>query len=212
MKIAIIGWGSLIRCPGCLTLASKWHCGGPKLRLELSRKSRGERLTLVIDGQSDPQPTFWAMSGCDSLKDALEELRNREDCSKEYADRIHSVDNQGNFSGHRSVPGVEGTVRKWLKARSDVDAAIWTGLGQKWPDDLEKRFGKFSEPAVTAYLEDLHKRGIHHSAELYFRHAPPDIDTPIRKAIERKFGWTRELLPESLVEEDTTQPQAGAEE
>ena len=197
MKIAIIGWGSLIRCPGSLTLASKWHRGGPKLPLEFARKSSGNRLTLVIHDGADPQPTFWAMSGCNDLQAARDELRAREGTGDTL---IHSVERSDavlpNDCDSVTIP----IVLNWLPGNPHLDAAVWTGLDSKWPKDLEGRFGEFSERAATAYLEGLQKRGIHHGAELYFRHVPPCIDTPIRRAIERKLEWRSEVLPEILLE------------
>lgn len=50
MKIAILGWGSLIWDPRALrTVGKKWSDGGPTLKIEFSRISSDDRLTLVID-------------------------------------------------------------------------------------------------------------------------------------------------------------------
>lgn len=49
MKIAILGWGSLIWDKRNLRLAGEWQVGGPVLPIEFSRVSGYGRLTLVID-------------------------------------------------------------------------------------------------------------------------------------------------------------------
>jgi hypothetical protein len=46
--IAVIGWGSLIWCPGILRTKSRWHSDGPALPIEFARISGDNRLSLVI--------------------------------------------------------------------------------------------------------------------------------------------------------------------
>jgi hypothetical protein len=48
MKIAVIGWGSLIWCPGSLRIQTAWHNDGPSLPIEFARILKDGRLTLVI--------------------------------------------------------------------------------------------------------------------------------------------------------------------
>ena len=49
MKIAILGWGSLVWQHQSLQLQSEFEPGGPELPIEFSRISADGRLTLVID-------------------------------------------------------------------------------------------------------------------------------------------------------------------
>jgi hypothetical protein len=76
MKIAILGWGSLVWDPASL----KEHLegdgefiqGGPKLPIEFSRISKDGRLTLVIDEHhGTPVPTRVATSRLSNLGDDL---------------------------------------------------------------------------------------------------------------------------------------------
>ena len=47
MKIAFIGWGSLIKEPRELPIAGEWQSDGPKLWLEFSRIShKGKRAAV----------------------------------------------------------------------------------------------------------------------------------------------------------------------
>jgi hypothetical protein len=48
MRIAFVGWGSLIWNPGKLPLATNWTEVGPILPIEFSRISKDGRLTLAL--------------------------------------------------------------------------------------------------------------------------------------------------------------------
>ena len=79
MKIAILGWGSLIKEPRDLPIASEWQPDGPKLWIEFSRISRkGKRagcLTLVIDERCESEvTTFHVLSKSADLPQAVGDL------------------------------------------------------------------------------------------------------------------------------------------
>ena len=156
------------------------------------------RLTLVLDETAAPQPTYWALSGCVDSVEAREQLRNRESTPK--PDRIHMIDEYGDFHGHKGIQPVAAAIREWITGNDGVDAAIWTGLGPKWPGEQRKRFGEWSTGAAIAYLSSLANERIHHDAELYFRHAPPDVYTKLRRLVEKELGWNRVALPCELLE------------
>lgn len=74
----------------------------------------------------------------------------------------------------------------WVQARN-VDAVSWTALPHSCDKDKPDRI--VSSDVVVAYLCGLTGR-LRHSAERYIRNAPPQIDTPYRRAIGAKLGWT----------------------
>src|SRR6266853_6170829 len=92
MQISVVGWGSLIWCPGCLRIKSRWHSDGPALPIEFARISRDKRLTLVIQSGSPEQRTYWALSEFGDLKVARENLQAREGTSSKH---IHSLTADG---------------------------------------------------------------------------------------------------------------------
>ena len=72
MKIACLGWGSLIWRPENLLLRSGWFMDGPLLPIEYARQSKDGRLTLVITEKAKPVRTLWATMATSEL--ALEEI------------------------------------------------------------------------------------------------------------------------------------------
>ena len=80
MKIAILGWGSLIWLPKDLKFDtnSGWKENGPVLPIEFARISKDGRLTLVITPNGTDVPTLYAVSSFDSLDLAVLNLAVRE--------------------------------------------------------------------------------------------------------------------------------------
>lgn len=80
MKIAILGWGSLIWDPRALkTIGKKWSDNGPTIKIEFSRISSDDRLTLVIDETNGSAvQTLFIISEFDDLAAGIENLRFRE--------------------------------------------------------------------------------------------------------------------------------------
>ncbi len=82
MKIAVLGWGSLIWNPRELRISGEWHSDGPLLPVEFARVSQDERLTLVLYPEAEPIQVLWALSACPSLEEAEENLADREGTSR----------------------------------------------------------------------------------------------------------------------------------
>src|ERR1017187_2142050 len=80
METAVLGWGSLIWCPGSLRIKTRWRSDGPKLPVEFARISGDGRLTLVILPTAEDQPVHWALSEFESVDDARRNLKERERC------------------------------------------------------------------------------------------------------------------------------------
>ena len=96
MKIACIGWGSLIWNPRNLKIRQKWFEDGPLLPIEFARQSGDKRITLVIEEKSDPIRTLWALMSVNDIKEAKESLRKREGCSEEKIAVLKSTDEPRN--------------------------------------------------------------------------------------------------------------------
>jgi hypothetical protein len=179
MKIAILGWGSLIWDTGSLLITGDgWRLGGPKLPLEFSRisSSRKGALTLVIDeNRGELAPARYAMSQRDSLDDAIEDLRSREGCPQ---GRIGFVCSHQREKERSKVPGIADKVREWAEAHK-FDAVIWTNLPPNFDCQLDRE--SWLDKAVE-YLDNLRGEGLEKARE-YVRKAPPEVDTPLRRRL-----------------------------
>lgn len=193
MKIAILGWGSLIWDPRKLQLATEWMEGGPILSIEFSRISENGRLTLVIDEKHGADvPTRYALSSLGDVDEAVTDLQKREGTPNR--DRIGFVDIASGRTSERAWtkhPVTCERIRAWAGERK-LDSAVWTAL----EPNFEEKAGKpFSADAVVRYLSHLaeERKAL---AFAYIQNAPAEITTPARKRVEAKFGLLR-AIPES---------------
>ncbi len=76
MKIACIGWGSLVWQPKDLIIQNEWHSDGPMLPVEFIRQSENGRLTLVITQNATPVRTLWALMSTTEIEQARRSLLN----------------------------------------------------------------------------------------------------------------------------------------
>ena len=177
MKIACLGWGSLIWRPENLKIQSEWFKDGPLLPIEFSRQSDNGRITLIIDELAAPTRALWALMTTDALPLSIQSLKEREGAKKDEA--IHSIQ-----ATDKDNSPVRSTIIKWLNVMN-LDAAIWTGLS--YSDKTEKK-----RPTIDYIINHL-KQLDHNSrktAEEYIRKAPRQIDTEYRRKIELALGWS----------------------
>ncbi len=195
MNIAVIAWGSLLWNRGTLDVQTRWHGNGPQLPLEFARISCGGRLTLVLFPGAETRTTYWAASSFDNLDDSRRNLADREGSK---IDAVHfylrgPADREDQHSGH---PVATAKVGEWLNIQDRIDAAIWTGLTSNWQS---KRGSKFSVDDAVLYLAGLRGPELDAARE-YITHAPPQVDTPVRRAM-RARGWHDAILPAELFAE-----------
>lgn len=180
MKIACLGWGSLVWRPESLKVQRQWFNDGPLLPIEFTRQSRDGRLTLVINKGSKLVRVLWALMDTSDIEEAKKSLQDREGIKKE------------NINKHIGVikinDATEDTVlieiRDWAKALK-LDAVIWTALESKFDN---KEIAPTADQAVN-YLRELEIQKKTH-AEEYIRRTPKQIDTNYRQRFESEFNWT----------------------
>ena len=179
MKIACLGWGSLIWDPRELPIQREWFKDGPFAPIEFSRQSSDRRITLVIDPIASVVRVLWAHMVPTNLQAAKEALRDRENIgSKDWEAKIGAWQ-QGN-----SGPVIMPDLPKWAEARG-VEAAIWTALRPKFNnEDISP-----SAEQVITYLRSLSGTA-RDNAKRYIERAPRQIDTEYRRQIEAALGWT----------------------
>jgi hypothetical protein len=191
MQIAIIGWGSLIWCPGSLQIKSAWHRDGPILPIEFARLSRDGRLTLVIYPDSAGQRTLWATAVSEDMNTVRKTLEEREGTSSSF---IHSGTSDGQFLAGVTEE-VRDAVARWLEEHLEFQGCVWTGLTSNWK---EMQKSDFSIPRVIQYLKTLPDAD---RAREYVQNTPPQIQTAARAAIHEQLQWSDAELPDILFED-----------
>lgn len=179
MRIACLGWGSLVWQPRTLPVAGGWHEDGPLLSVEFARQSDNGRMTLVVSEAAPPCQVLWAQLRVQTLDEAECVLSERE--GPGFSRKRVAFWSPTNGSTRPETA----TIGTWATQKG-LDAAVWTALGPRF-DGVNGRVPTAEQ--VIAYLRTLD--GVRRTdAEEYIRKAPPQIRTPYRKAIEDALGWT----------------------
>jgi hypothetical protein len=187
MKIAILGWGSLLWDPQNLQLAAPFELTGPSLPIEFCRISKNHRLTLIIDERFGTLcQTYAAISGHTELGDAIEDLRLREAMSgAQDVGFVETATQQRSPAAGKRHPHAIETIADWAQ-HARVDAVIWTALDSHF----ESQTGEpFSVNAAMRFLEGLEQNDEEAfiRALEYIRRAPAATQTPVRDAVAAQW-------------------------
>ena len=156
------------------------------MRAEFLRESKDGRITLVLH-KNNPVPVraLWAIMDVADYGSAIAVLGRREGIPESSRRRRIGLWKDGD-----DVPEEILDLPVWAKARS-VDAVVWTALPPKFDGKIDNIVGAEvivrCLSSMTGASRDL--------AERYIRYAPPQIDTPYRRAIEAALGWTPQKPP-----------------
>ena len=185
MKIAVIGYGSLIWDLDDLApkVSGDWQRGtGPAMPVEFTRVSpkRKRALALVIH-QDVPRPsaTSYIMSNSANLDQAIEDLALRE--RTEVSHIGYAAEDGRAFSRN---PGVAEAVTTWL-GQSGCSAAVWTDLDGNF---TEHTGSSFSHQTGRDYLKTLTGESLY-EAWRYITYAPSETDTPFRRFLLADTWW-----------------------
>jgi hypothetical protein len=186
MRIAILAWGSLVWDRRDLMLAGPFKPAGPSLPLEFSRVSRDRRLTLVIDeDRGTPCKTYVAPSIHSDLDAAIENLRKREDMPGPAGiGFVDTYDRTRGDAGWERHPRAVSTIESWAM-RAGYRAVIWTALASNFHEP-DMAGMPFSVENAVAYLAALERDRLDNALR-YFRKAPPEIQCPLREAVDRRW-------------------------
>lgn len=184
MKIAILGWGSLIKEPRDLPIVGEWQPDGPKLWIEFSRISRnGKRagcLTLVIDEKCESEVTaLHVLSKRNDLPQAIADLQKRE--GTPIPDDIGFCEvAPGRFASNAMSRHPKSCERilAWAKGKK-LDAVIWTALPRRFKDATGI---PFTPEAALKYLNEL-PAPTKALALDYIHSAPEQTMTPFRRLL-----------------------------
>ena len=186
MRIAILAWGSLVWDRRELAITKAFKADGPRLPIEFCRVSGDGRLTLVIEeALGTSGQTYFAESAGGDLDAAIENLRLREGMPS--AKGVGFVDVASGDQSDRAFkrhPEAVAAIRTWTQANG-FDAAIWTALASNF-DEPDKAGEPFSVEAAIGYLERLDASRLG-AALGYIRSAPPEVQTPVRSAVNARW-------------------------
>ncbi len=181
MKIAYIGWGSLIWNQVSLKLQGTWQSDGPYLPVEFARVSQDGRLTLVLYRDVSPVQTLWGYAEEENLNDAIKGLSLREGTNDKKIGYLSLRDGK---SRCQVIEELVFVMENWLRDKG-LDAAVWIDL----PANFTERTGMaFTAENVIAYLKSLEENSLD-AARTYIVNAPASINPPLRRAIEEELGW-----------------------
>jgi hypothetical protein len=183
MLIACLAWGSLVWDPRDLPVRRGWFIDGPLLPLELARRSSGDRVTFVLLDKAPLVRSLWALMSISELQDAREALADRE--RMKGADKTRKIGYWGP-NGQSDGLGAK-AIAKWGSNVVGLDAVIWTALdpnlgGREYQPELAAEVIAHLRSSILSH----EKR---QNAERYIRRAPKQIDTEVRRRIERELGW-----------------------
>jgi len=181
MKIAFLGWGSLIWDIGVLKIKGCWKTDGPFLPIEFARISMDGRLTLVLYPGASRVQTLWALSAYNDLKQAIENLACREKTSMNNIGFVNIMDNSSRCN---AVPNILPTIQCWAREKK-LDAVVWTDLPSNFKEEEKK---ELNEDNVIEYLRTLKGETLH-NAKTYICKAPKQTKTKILLRIMQEFGW-----------------------
>jgi hypothetical protein len=204
MKIAILGWGSLVWDPQSLKDHlednGNFKQGGPKLLLEFSRISEDRRLTLVVDEKNGRMlPTRVATSKQLDLEEAMTDLLIREAHWEDSSDQRSAAQDKNKDEGWIGYTDLSGEkdsirnhpdhkfahdlIREWLP-NSGFEGVVWTAL----PSNYKRKTGRdFSVEDADNYLEKLPEAS-RKSAFEYIQKAPEEVDTPLRIRLKDRIA------------------------
>lgn len=175
MKIACVGWGSLIWDSSReFIIDGDWNPNGPKLPIEFARQSTSGSITLVIENNAKPVKTLWAYMLDNEISFAIGRLRTRERTATRF---IHSL-------AKDSTPKnlVQKTIQDWMKPLQ-LDAVIWTGLPPKF-NGVDNIIPSINE--LKKYFRVLQKKDANQFAKAreYVLKAPEQVQTNYRPELE----------------------------
>lgn len=178
VRIACIGWGSLVWKPGVLRCIGSWKPDGPVVPLEFARTSRDGRLTLVLTSDAPLVNAFWAELDYASPDTARDALAGREGCA------VGAIGLWPGAMPRYDVGAAE--ISAWSRANG-FDAVVWTALQPKFANVNGQ--APASQEIAVEYLRQLSPE-VATAAREYVERAPAQIRTPFRVAFERQLGWT----------------------
>ncbi|SHI60827.1 hypothetical protein SAMN04488096_10314 [Mesonia phycicola] len=183
MKIAILGWGSLIWNPKSLQYNTTfgWQKDDPMLPLEFSRISQDSRLTLVLDPNAILVQSLYAISTNTTIEEVVLNLAVREGSARSAIGYYDKHTNKTKPNDFKYIAN----IKEWLTNHPEINVVIWINLKANWEETDRVKSKTRSRLEYLKSLDGLTKT----ITEEYIRKTPIQIATNFRKEIEKKLKW-----------------------
>ena len=176
MRIACLGWGSLIWTPGNLPIQKTWFTDGPLLPIEFARESADGRLTLVITREKELVQTLWTIMKVSDIESAKHSLAEREGIlNRNIKLSIGFWDKKSNCSHGLKRKN----IIKWASSLG-LDGVVWTNLKLGFKESRGKMITLEEAKNHVLFLPNKAKK----KAEEYIINTPTQIQTPYRNALQ----------------------------
>lgn len=183
MKIAIIGFGSIVNNPtDALRLRGEMQLSTLRLPLEFSRISMSGTVSVVVDFDNGVECSVYVGKSARKFHvlDAASDMLVRE---KTKFANVGFICKDGTFSSHQLVNNSPESLRAcnivkaWLEGQSEFDAAVWSAL----PPNFQEELGvPFSVDRAASFIAAL-PASQHKKAVRYIKNAP--IETPLKAVV-----------------------------
>lgn len=187
MKIAYLGWGSLLWNNKSLKLKTKWDKTKLLFPLNFSRisdKGKG-RLTLVIDNVNGTlNHPHIASTKIKNLNKAINTLRLREKTKKNNIGYINIKDNS--FRSKLLKKSQIDTIFEYAK-KNNLDSIIWTDISPNFSEITGKKISTINAIQYIQSKMDKPKIYIKILKYIFLCKIYGNISTPISKTIIRKL-------------------------
>jgi len=189
VKIAILGWGSLLwdRRPEFDEQHDDWQFDGPRLKIEFSRVSRTRNgtLTLVIDAKNGKEcQVAYALSKRKNADDAICDVRSREGTILKNIGFYFADSSRKQARDEESLR----TIQDWALVKK-IDVVIWADLENNF-QEKSKCKKPFSIEAALCHIQALNNEGKAKASEYIWR-APSFVVTPLREVLQSQ-PWFQE--------------------
>jgi hypothetical protein len=114
------------------------------------------------------------------LDDAVADLRKRENTGTKQIGFVNVPDGTARCQAH---PPLLPPIRQWTAQRG-FDGLVWTDLPPNFHKETDHAF---SIEQAKDYLIHLPKSAANRARQ-YINNAPPEVDTPLRRAMHQ-IGW-----------------------
>jgi hypothetical protein len=191
MKIAILGWGSLLwdKRPEFDDQHGEWLEDGPTLKVEFSRvsKTRHGALTLVLDSENGRDcKVSYTFSRRKIPEDAICDLRCREGTILKCIGFCYADNSRENTQNEDALK----EIKCWMSEKK-INVVVWTDLKSNFEEKSNCK-QPFSIASAISHIQSLDNEGRVNAAEYVWR-APNFIVTPLREELQSE-PWFQKVI------------------